>query len=65
MKQTARNWVGQDKQGRYMWKRTSKRFSLMRGQGHDGRICEVPQEDSPSSMYKGYDNVICIEEKKT
>ncbi len=48
-----------------MWKRTGKRFSLTRGQGHGGRIREVPQEDSRSSMYKVYDYVICIEEKKT
>jgi hypothetical protein len=63
--QTARYWVGQDKQGRYMWKRAGGRFSLTRGQGHDGRIREVLQDGSHSSMYKVYDNVIYAEEKKT
>jgi hypothetical protein len=35
--------VGQDKQRRYMRKRTGKRFSLTQGQGHDERIREVLQ----------------------
>jgi hypothetical protein len=62
--QTARYWVGQDKQGRYMWKKTGKRFSLTRGRGHDGHIHEVLQEDNRSSMYKVYDYVIHVREKE-
>jgi hypothetical protein len=62
--QTARYWLGQDKQGRYMRRKAGKRFSLTRGQGHDGHIHEVLQESSRSSMYKLYDNVICVKEKK-
>ncbi len=50
LEQTARYWVGQDKQERYIWKGTSKRLSLTRERGHDGRIHEVPQEDSRSSL---------------
>jgi hypothetical protein len=65
MEQTAKYWVGQDEQGRYMWKRPGKRFSLTQGQGHDRHICEVLQEDSRSSMYKVYDYVICIRKKRT
>ncbi len=56
--------MGQDKQGRYMWKRAGKEFSLARGQGHDGCIREVLQEDSRSSMYKVYDNVTYAGKKK-
>jgi hypothetical protein len=62
--QTARYWVGQDKQERYMWKRTGKRFSLTRARGHDGRIREVLQEDSCSIMYKVYDYVIYVTERR-
>jgi hypothetical protein len=62
--QTARYWVGQGKQGRYIWKRNGKRFSLTRGRGHDGRIREVLQESSCSSMYKVYDNVIYMRKKE-
>ncbi len=62
--QTARYWVGEDKQERYMWKRAGKRFSLTRGRGYDGRIREVLQESSRSSTYKVYANVICKKEKK-
>ncbi len=29
-------------------------FSLCTEQGHEGRICEVPQEDHCSSMYINY-----------
>ncbi len=35
-----------------------------RGRAHDGRIREVLQEDSRSSMYKVYDFVIYVREKK-
>ncbi len=56
--------MGQDKQGRYMWKRAGKKFSLTRGQGQDGRIREVLQENSPSSMYKVYDYVTCVKESR-
>ncbi len=55
LEQTARYWVGQDKQGRYMWKRAGKKFSLTRGRDHEGRIREVLQENSCESMYKVYD----------
>jgi ribosomal protein L15E len=55
LEQTARYWVGQDKQGRYMRERISKRFSLTQERGHEGHICEVLHEDSRSSMYKVYD----------
>ncbi len=64
LEQTARYWVGQDKQGRYMWNRAGKRFSLARGRGHGRRIREVLQEDSRSSMYKVYDNVTYAKMKK-
>ncbi len=60
LEQTERYWVGQDKQERYMWKRTGKRFSLTQKQGHDGRIREVQQEDSRSSMYKVYNCMIML-----
>jgi hypothetical protein len=63
--QTERYWVGQDKQGRYMWKRAGKRFSLTRGRGQDGRIREVLQESSHSSMYKVYNNIIYVEKRRT
>jgi hypothetical protein len=62
--QTARYWVGQDKQGKYMWKRAGKRFILTQGQDHDRRIREVRPESGCSNMYKVYDNVICAKEKK-
>ncbi len=62
--QTGRYWVGQDKQGRYMWKRAGKRFSLIRGRDHDRHFCEVLQESSRSTMYKVYNNVIMLKEKK-
>jgi hypothetical protein len=62
--QTTRYWVGQDKQGRYMWKRAGKRFSLTRGRGHDGCIREVLQESSRSSMYNVYDSVIYAKREK-
>jgi hypothetical protein len=52
MEQTARYWVGQDKQERYMWKGTLKRFSLTQERGHDGRIREVLQEDAVSAIKK-------------
>jgi hypothetical protein len=55
LEQTPRYWVSQDKEGRYTWKRTGKRFSLPRGPGYDGHVREVLQEDSPSNMYKVYD----------
>ncbi len=58
LEQTARYWVSQDKQERYMWKGTGKRFSLTRERGHDGRIRKVVQEDSFSSMYNAYDYMI-------
>ncbi len=64
LEQTARSWVGQDKQGSYIGKRAGKRFSLGRGRGHDGRIREVLQEDSRSSMYKVYDDVTYAKKKK-
>ncbi len=60
LEQTARYWVNQDKQSRYMWKRTSKSLSLTRERGHDGHIREVPHEDSHSRMYKVYDYVIYV-----
>jgi hypothetical protein len=62
---TARYWVGQNKQRRYMWKRVGKKLSLTRGRGQDGRIREVLQESSRSSMYKSiqYCNVIHIKEE--
>ncbi len=47
-----------------MWKRAGKRFSLTQGRGHDGRIREVLQESSRSSMYKVYDYVIHERKKK-
>ncbi len=62
LEQTARYWVDQDKQERYMWKRAGKRFSLTLERGHEGRIREVLQEDSHSSMYKVYDCIIMPEE---
>jgi hypothetical protein len=52
LEQTARNWVGQSKQGIYLGKRTNRRLSLSLEQGHEGRIREVIQEDGRSSMYK-------------
>ncbi len=52
LEQTAKYWVGQHKQGRYMWKRTSKRFSLAWGQGHDGRIREVCKKIGPQVCTK-------------
>jgi hypothetical protein len=55
---------GQDKQGRYMWKRPGKRFSLTQERGHDGRISEVLQEDSHSSMYKVHDYIIVLGRRK-
>jgi hypothetical protein len=58
LEQTARYWVGQDKQERYMWKRTGKKLSLTQERGPEGRIREVLQEDSRSSMYKVYDCMI-------
>jgi hypothetical protein len=58
LEQTARYWVGQGKQERYMWRRGGKRFSLTLERGHDGRIREVPHEDGRSSMYKVYDCII-------
>jgi hypothetical protein len=61
LEQTARYWVGQDKQGRYMWKRSGQSFSLNRERGHDGCIREVLQEDSRSSMYKVNDYIIVLE----
>jgi hypothetical protein len=63
LEKTARYRVGQDKQGRYMTERISKRFSLTREQDHEGRICEVLHEDSCSSIYYIYDNVICVKEE--
>ncbi len=47
-----------------MWKRTGKRFSLTRERSHNGRIREMLQEDSCSSMYKVYDYMIHVREKK-
>jgi hypothetical protein len=52
VKHTARYWVGQNKQGRHLWKKASKRFSLSLTRGHAGRIREVLQADGRSSMYK-------------
>ncbi len=43
---------GRDKQGIYLGGRTSKRLSLSLERGHEGRNCEVLQEDGCSSMYK-------------
>ncbi len=63
LEQTARYWVGQDKQGRYMRRRTSRRFSLTPERGHEGRIREVLQEDSRSSMYKVYDYIVYVKEE--
>jgi hypothetical protein len=62
--QTARYWVGQDKQEGYMWKRAGMRFSQIRGQGHVRRIREVLQEDSCLSMYRVYDNVTYAKKKR-
>ncbi len=62
--QTARYWVGQDKQGRYMWKRPGKKLSLIQGRDHDGRIREVLQESSHPSMYNVYDYVIYSKRKR-
>ncbi len=53
LKQTARYWVGQSKQEYTGGKRSSKRFSLTLDRGHKGRIREVIQDDSHSSMYSG------------
>jgi hypothetical protein len=64
LEQTARYWLGQDKQRRYMWKRVGKRLSLTRGRGQDGRICKVPKENSHSSMYKIYNNVIHMKRRR-
>jgi hypothetical protein len=50
--QTARYLVGQNKQEEYLWKSASKRLSLTLDCGHEGRICEVLQEDGCSSMYR-------------
>jgi hypothetical protein len=61
LEQAGRYWVGQDKQGRYMWKRAGQRFSLTRERGQDEHIHEVLQEDSHSSMYKVYDYIIVLE----
>jgi hypothetical protein len=47
-----------------MWKRAGKRLSLIRGRGHDGRIREVLQEDSRSSMYRIYDDIAYAKKKK-
>jgi hypothetical protein len=57
LEQTVRYWVGQDKQRRYLWKKTGKRFSLTRGRV---LIHEVLQKDSYSSMYKVYDYIIVL-----
>ncbi len=62
--QTARYWVGQDKQGRHIWKRAGNRFSLTRGRGHDGHIRQELQESSHSSMSKVYDNIIYAKKKR-
>jgi hypothetical protein len=43
---------GQDKQGIYLGRRTSKRLNLSLERGHEGRLREVPREDGCSSMYK-------------
>jgi hypothetical protein len=59
LEQTARYWVGQDKQGRNMWKRIGEGLSLTRGRGQDGRIREVLQESSRSSMHKVY-NIVTV-----
>jgi hypothetical protein len=60
LEQTARYWVGQDKQGRYMCKVAGKRFTL----GHAEHIHEVLQEDSRSNIYKVYDSVTYAKKKK-
>ncbi len=62
--QISRYWVGQDKQGRYLWKRAGKRFSLTRGRGQDGLIREMLQESSCSSIHKVYCNVMYVKKGK-
>ncbi len=47
-----------------MWKRAGKGLSLIGGQGHDGRIHEMLQEDSRSSMYRVYDDITYAEKKR-
>jgi hypothetical protein len=54
LEQTAKHWVGQSKQGVYLGKETIGRLSSSLDQGHEGRICEVLQEDGCSSMYKDF-----------
>jgi hypothetical protein len=56
-KQQAAGWAKTKTEDTF-WKRVGKRLSLTPGQGQDGHIHEVLQEDSRSSMYKVYDNVI-------
>ncbi len=50
LEQTARYWVGQSKQEIYLGERTSQRGSLTLDRGHEGRICQVLQEDGRSSI---------------
>jgi hypothetical protein len=45
-------WVGQGKQGIYLRRRTNRRLSLSLDRGHEGRIREVLQEESCSSIFK-------------
>ncbi len=54
LEQTARYWMGQDKQEPHLERETSRRLSLSLDQGHEGHIREVLREDGCSSMYKLY-----------
>jgi hypothetical protein len=50
--QKARYWMGQSKQEIHLERETRRRLGLRLDRGHEGRICEVLQEDGCSSMYK-------------
>jgi hypothetical protein len=63
LEQTARYWVGQDKQEGICGREQAMQSNLRTS--HDRRICELLQESSRSSMYKVYDNVIYAKDKKT
>jgi hypothetical protein len=51
LEQTARYWMGQDKQEAHLEWDTSRRVSLSLDQGHEEHIRQKLQEDGCSSMY--------------
>jgi hypothetical protein len=58
LEQTARYWMGQGKQEAHLERETSRRLSLRRDRGHEGRIREMLQEDGCLSMYEFYSCVL-------